>query len=216
LPPQPAFLQTKVWLQGAYSPAQQQMTTALTAERLLPLQAPYATPVQLTSLANDLVDWALLELKAPANNQTVISQVVLLRKDGLALDPATLTPSLPLSIPAGPYYIVIRHRNHLPAMSARPYFFSNGILTFWDSSQAGQTMGQNGTALLAPMIYGLWAGDLNGDGQVTATDSETWFGAAVQAAAGYTLADINLDGQVTTGDFTFFHHNIRLLAQKGF
>jgi trimeric autotransporter adhesin len=216
LPAQPAYLQAKVWLQGAYAPGQQQMSTVLTSERLLPLQAPYATPAQISSLSNDLVDWVSIELKAPTNNETVVSKSVLLRKDGLVLDPATLTTSIPLSVASGPYYIVIRHRNHLPAMSARPCYFSNGILTFWDSSLAGQTMGQSGTSLLAPMIYGLWAGDLNGDGQVTRVDSETWFNAAAQVVNGYALADINLDGQVTTGDFTFFHHNIRLFAQKGF
>jgi subtilisin family serine protease len=216
LPAQPAYLQAKVWLQGAFSPVRQQMNSTLTRERILPLQAPYATPAQATSLSNDLVDWLLIELKTTTTSETVISKSVLLRTDGMMLDPATMSTSIPLSVPTGPYYIVIRHRNHLPAMSARPYYFSNGVLTFWDSSIAGLTMGQNGTALLAPMIYGLWAGDLNSDGQVTRSDSETWYGAASQAAYGYALADINLDGQVTTSDFTIFHHNVRLLARKGF
>ena len=217
LPLQPALLQLKVWLQGAFSPVSQQMSTVLNAERLLPLQSPYAAaPAQVTTLTADIVDWVLIELQNSTTDESVLNKSVLLRQDGMVVDPATLSTSLALPVPAGTYNIVLRHRNHLPIRSSHPYYFSNGITTFWDTSLAGQASGQNGMAQLAPSVYGLWAGDLDSDGQVTLLDRDIWYEAAGRAVDGYALTDINLDGQVTTADFRYFHHNVRLLAQKGF
>ncbi len=61
-------------------------------------------------------------------------------------------------------------------------------------------------------VWGMWAGDVNQDKNVTTTDYTSWYNSARLGESGYRATDINLDGVVTTSDYTMWYNNARLGA----
>ncbi len=100
----------------------------------------------------------------------------------------------------GSYYIVVRHRNHLAIMSATAQTLSY-VETNYDFTTA-QTQAY-GTSpmreLVVGSVYGLYSGDGNGSGSVTATDrNAVW--RVQNGTNGYLSGDFNLSGGVTATD----------------
>jgi hypothetical protein len=200
------------------------MRTGLGESGQLPAAPPYdAAAYEGTPLAHDggasvasmpgaAVDWVLVELRTEAAaSSAVATQAALLMSDGTLAAPDG-SGGVPFAeVSAGDYYVVVRHRNHLPVMSAEAVALPNEAGAPYDfTSGPGQAYGDGATVALgsgsgdgeAP--YALWSGNyrLEGDGQVTSADFTPVQNGLSEGASGYRLMDGTLDGEVTSADFT--------------
>ncbi len=211
----------KVFLQGPYNGAGA-MTTTLNSSGLLPLtsETAYAsstfgyTASTVASIPNsNIVDWILVELRTgTAASTKVVSRAGFLKNDGTIVDVDGTSPLNFSGIFSGSYYIVIRHRNHLAIMSASAIALSSSSNLYNFSSSQSQAYGTNPMKDLGGGIFGLFAGDSNKDGQITALDFNTWNVNTKSGQVGYVSDDMNLDGQVTVLDFNPWNANTKLGA----
>lgn len=108
------------------------------------------------------------------------------------------------SLASGSYYLVVRHRNHLAVMSANAQALSATTVTYDFTTGLGQYYGGE-AALLATGIYGMWAGDADGGGDIAAPDrTATWNG---RNQTGYLSSDVDLSGDVAAPDRTLTWNN---------
>ena len=209
-----------VWLQGA-DRGTTLMSGDLFAANHIPLQEPYSAlgypfvggggeTVTLGDLdpnpgiSEDMaVDWVVVELRDVAGTTVIESRAGILRRNGAVHKPNSLDP-LEFTSPPGSYRVTIRHRNHLPAISALPIAL-NASTTLVDLT--------NGSVALygiEPMktVSGktmLWAGDVSRDGHVVYTGPDgdrdlilLLIGGVVptNTVLGYHSEDVNMDGVV--------------------
>lgn len=195
-----SYAKAKCWLQGAYDEGS--MRTVINS--ILPLTSPYAAaPVTVNSIPNDVVDWVLVELRSGANARPTSSQSAFLGQDGLIRSIGKPYLIFRDASP-GPYYLVIRHRNHLALMSSSATAFSlSGSPVLIDLSVANNIYGQGAFAALGDDICGLIAGDADMDGGIFPSDRNAHW--RVQSGGnGYKSADFNLDGNVFPNDLNGF------------
>lgn len=194
--PSPVYLKAKCWLQGVYSNGA--MHTLQNG--LIPLTSPYAAdPVTVSSIPEDVVDWCLLELRSTYDGQPVLRKSAWLGSDGWLRLPDK--PYLILmDSSAGPYYVVVRHRNHLAAMSSSAITFgSSGFPPDLDLSDITNIFGSGGVIEVETGIVALAAGDADQNGTVAPTDRNSYW--RIQAGlSGYLSADFNLDTFVSPSD----------------
>lgn len=194
------------------------MSTGIYAN--LPLNQPFSDAMYVgTSLEYDglesvsvvpdsVVDWVLVSLRSGAGPLTEVYETpAFLKQKGqiIGLDGGPLE----LPVPDDDYFVVIRHRNHIPIMSADPVTFTGGGGT-WDArTDVNATYSTGPTALksLGGGKYGLFAADGNADGDITAPDFNLWNAATSAGLTGYQPADFNLDGIVTAPDFNLWNAN---------
>lgn len=179
--------------------------------------------VLLTTGENAIVDWVFLELRDANNPASVIStRSALLQRDGDIVDLDGTSPVAFANTPYQPYYIAVKHRNHLGAMTATPINF-NGLAATIDFTLAttptfdfGITANYNYTGLaqnknILPGYACLYAGDFDANGTVKfsnpgddanilTTDVLTYPGNAIfvsnyNAAYGYLPGDYNMDSK---------------------
>ena len=212
-----------LWLDGPYDTNTSLMTDSLRDNGLIPLLEPYTAlgytntgggggetttaGVLATTGNNAIVDWVRVELRQ-SNDATILvsSRHALVQRDGdvvAANGAATLT----FGVGPGNYYVVVRHRNHLGAMTLGTVSF-NPTPTVDFRASATSTYGTNARKDLGgPMA--LWAGNVLFDtpapqvlrytGQFNDRDPIlTDIGGSVptNTITGYLLSDVNLDGAV--------------------
>ena len=68
---------------------------------------------------------------------------------------------------------------------------------------------------LGGSVFGMYAGEANGDGFITTDDFAPWLAAFGAGASGYQVTDFNLNGFVTTDDFAVWLANFGLGATTG-
>jgi len=131
----------KVMLEGPYNGTN--MDTALQDSNFIPLTSPYSEdPRTVTSIPANTVDWILVELRNDANGTAITSKSAFLRNDGMIVGDDG-TSKISLNEPAGDYYIVVKHRNHLPIMSANKVTLPNST-TYDFTTSASQSYGTGG------------------------------------------------------------------------
>lgn len=129
----------KVFLKGAYNPIDGLMQDNLRSLGLIPLVQPYGKgayadiphlgPDEVTTadvLAvtgnNAIVDWVSVELRDKNNPASILSsRSGLIQRDGDIVDVDGISCLRLMNVNNNNYYIAIRHRNHLAAMSALSY-----------------------------------------------------------------------------------------------
>jgi hypothetical protein len=219
-PPPTVLVNAKVFLQGPYFSGS--MSTALNCPCLgyLPLAQPYSgTPwnyggteaVSSGFFANHsyIVDWILLELRGGSSpgGAPLGRRAAFIKNNGSIIDidgssPVTFAG---LSVLAN-YYLVVRHRNHLSVMSASPIAvnFSTGRFEYDFTPGLSQYYGGDAASLWGG-IYGMYAGDVNGNGMLKyngANNDRSLIyirigGSSVNATvSGYFPEDVNMDGTV--------------------
>ena len=222
-PAQPAVALT-VLLEGAYDTGTGLMRTDLSAD--LPLTDPYlgTTTVPADYFTTDatgqrIVDWVLVEIRTgdPMTGQTVVQQTpALLRDDGAVLSGTSGGTVGFAGLSAGSYDVVVRHRNHLAAMTLAAQSLTPGMTMAYDFTTAlSQAYGTAPMTLASDGAAVLWAGDGNGDGQITAPDFNAYSAATASGATGYELADYTMDGQVTAPDFNRYSASTAVGATSG-
>ncbi|WP_181256198.1 BspA family leucine-rich repeat surface protein [Aurantibacter aestuarii] len=118
------------------------------------------------AIADNIVDWVWVELRDATDNTNVITgRSALLQRDGDVVDLDGVS-SLELRTYSDNYYVVVNHRNHLGVMTQNTVALSS-TATFVDFTNASTlTYGTNAQNDLGSGVFGLWAGDLNGDNVV--------------------------------------------------
>jgi photosystem II stability/assembly factor-like uncharacterized protein len=211
----------KVYLQGPYSGGGA-MTTILNTNNQIPLNSNSTYPTAtysyiastVTSIPNsDIVDWVLVELRTgTAAGTKVATRAGFLKSDGTIVDTNGTSPLIFTGLVDGNYNVVVRHYNHLAIMTALPIPLSGNSVLYDFSSSQSQAYGTNSMIALTGGGFGLYAGDSNRDGQITALDFNTWNVNTKAGQTGYVADDMNLDGQVTALDFNFWNVNTKLGA----
>jgi len=219
-------VQIKVFLEGPYLMGTGTMSTALRTMELLPASQPFNLPpynyTGTESVANpaalpaNAVDWVLLEFRNTLNNNLAHA-----RKAGILLSDGTVVNAngTPFNVggllPNNNYYIIVRSRNHLDVMSTYAIYLSS-TMVFNFSSAPGQVKGTGQTKFMETIdpdtnvigdefsIYAMYAGDLNGDGVINATDFTTVYAATNPTVKVYARADMNFNGYVTFRDYNLF------------
>ncbi len=204
----PVRINTTAFLHGPYT-STQSMRTDLAGLADFPLAQPFNTPPwdyagteTLTSVPPDIVDWVLLTLREfkTVPNSVVGRRAAFLRSDGKIVDLDGTSPVEFFGVADGLYYLWIQHRTHLGIMTA------SQLNVKYDTDAYSFTTGQDRALGNLPMVelesgvFGLWGGDGNASGDVTASDFlSIWL--PDNGNAGYLAADFNMDGQVTAFDF---------------
>jgi Domain of unknown function DUF11 len=234
----PSFaLNLKVMLQGALlGTTDGLMRDNLRSQNLIPLTSPYDatlaarfTRVAETSVAqttsavlaanagtpNAIVDWVFIEIRDGASASTVVKTIsALVQRDGDIVSPNG-TP-LSVVIPAGNYFVSVKHRNHLGAMISNTVTF-NGLgatvdFTNLTNAQLYNNAGYDGAEMATVgNVKALWLGNCNGDNKTkydgAATDrtkiASDVLGSSANTSAsyvfnnafGYFFGDVNMDGK---------------------
>jgi hypothetical protein len=201
-------LDITVFLEGPYNGTG--MNTAL--NQYLPLGQPfniepwnYGGSESVDTIPPDIVDWVLVELRNAPDVVSAIETTVLARKalflssSGKVVNhDGTSLPGFAVNV-TDSLFVVVRHRNHLPVISAVPLVKSMGKYTYsFASSNAayGNTLAQTD---LGNGFYAMISGDINQDGIIDPYDkSEIWY--IETGNNGYYSSDLNLDGQVDNKD----------------
>ena len=111
--------------------------------------------------------------------------------------------------PEGNYYFAVKHRNSIETWNSAPLAFSRSSATVYDMSvSASQAYGSNMMQIDAsPLRFGIYSGDVNGDGLIDATDAGSVDSDAGNYVSGYVPTDLNGDGFVDGTDFLIADNN---------
>jgi hypothetical protein len=200
------FANLKVFLEGAYA-GNGLMSTNLNPANL-PLAQPYGgssfggTPMSYAGLESvstmpaEVVDWVLIEVRsgtAAADSQT--TRAALLLDNGLIRDVDGISQVEFQGLTPASYYVVVRHRNHVPIMSntAVPIIGSPGSI--YDMSLEANIyngVGSGAAKNLGNGVFGLYAGDANGSGGTGPEDKAAWL--SENGFLGYLITDFSLSG----------------------
>lgn len=232
----PVELYAKVFLQGPYDSASGLMNDNLRNLALIPADTPYDTlntmsfpgsfnkinnfvtetvnpTVFTTTGPNAIVDWVWLELRDPGNNSTVLAtRSALVQRDGDIVDLDGTSAVLFPDSYEGPYYVYVRHRNHLGAMTSATVDLAAAHLVDFTSASTS-TFGSTSTSarkLIKTATYGLIAGNTlvkdgvgfrvyyNGSGNDRAPILNIVGPSTPLATVSsvYKLEDVNMDGNV--------------------
>lgn len=223
----------KLMLEGAYNSSAGTMTTALRSgnslgsNNIIPSAQPYNSApwnyagtenVDTANHPSNTVDWVLVELRSTYNGSPVANGQAagFLLSDGSIVDTNGTDAIRFWNITPGYYYVVVKHRNHLPIMTADSIYLSNASSLYDFTSGQGQAYGTDTTTFQSkPMSalgdgrYGMRAGDCsgttyqiryNGGGM----NDRTWMlsvvggnnNSSTPINNSYDRCDVNLDRQV--------------------
>ncbi|OQX76605.1 MAG: hypothetical protein B6D61_08560 [Bacteroidetes bacterium 4484_249] len=205
-------LDLNVFLEGPFNGTD--MNTDLAASGMLTLSQPYNTSPwnydgdeSVAAIPNsEVVDWVLVEIRDAdyssnaTPSTTIARQAGFLLRDGsiVSLDGSSPLEFNNISINNSFFYLVW-HRNHLGIMSSIGNILSGyTIVNFYVSDGAVYNSSYGGYKELTPGIWGMVAGDANGDGNINTGDKTVW--GAEAGTKGYQPADHNLDSQVNNKD----------------
>ncbi len=202
----------KVFLEGAYRTGE--MITELNNQDLVPLDQPYSGSPwnyngleSVASIPADAVDWVLVDLRETSGdastataNKSIAKRAAFIMKDGSIKDLDGMN-NLEFSVSLSEnLYIVIYHRNHLAVISVASVSIISGNGNYDFSSGEFQVLGgSDGHKELAPGVWGMIAGDSNGDGNINDMDKQNYWDLNV-GRRGYFPSDFSMDSQIDNKD----------------
>lgn len=217
-------LRPKMFLQGPYNASTGIMSDALRSGNHIPTITPYGGTDTVASAAlvvtgdDAIVDWVKIELRDQANPSNILqTKSALLQRDGDVVGTDGVSPVFFNGVSSDNYFIAVRHRNHLGAMTASSIALGNTIQSHDFSDSGNATWGTNAQKDLGSGVMGMWAGDANGDGQIiysgfpsdpsaifvevlTAPDNTSFSpGYIIQNV--YSSNDTDMDGQIIYSGF---------------
>ena len=193
------------------------MATSLKTAGLVPQTEPYtalgitvantgataAGPVWNATGNQTVVDWVVLELRNADATYTVAERrAALLRADGTVVDATGTGTQVTFSTTTLGKYLVVRHRNHLPAMTSSAISQVNQVMDF--SIPAVGLYGTNGMQVNNG-YRALWPGDVTRNHVVSYAGANNdrdpmlvAIGSTVptNTISGYRVEDVNMDGTV--------------------
>lgn len=212
-------LDAKVLLRGAYRPGQANMATDLQTyfsanSGLLPTTDPYGGNVVYNNIGNPagvagaVVDWVKIDIRDGANPAVKLqSKSLLLKPNGSIVDTDGTLPEFVGQ--SSPVRIAIFHRNHLAILSNSIAAFNAGTTVYDFTTALNKASQLPDDAPQMGSINGkwyMWAGDVNSDLVVDATDMSV---AANDFLTGvfdqYLLTDVSLDGGMDATDMSLMN-----------
>ncbi|MBK8498488.1 MAG: metallophosphoesterase family protein [Flavobacteriales bacterium] len=173
-------LALKVMLEGAFDPPSAMMHDSLRARGLVPLAEPYSAlfthvgngggesmqpSVLATTGPSAVVDWVFLQLRSKTDPTVVVStRSALLLRNGSVVDMDGIAP-VRFRVPVGDYFVSVRHRNHLGAMTNAPSHLNYVPLQLDFTQTATTTWGTDARRNINGTMA-LWTGDVLRDGTV--------------------------------------------------
>ena len=192
----PTYANITVFLEGPYE-SDKIMRTELT----IPTISPYADARGVKTVPANAVDWVYVEIRSDETT-TVRGKSMFLLSNGSIVDRDGEKRANFYDLPTGDYYLVIRHRNHLAIMSKSPVSFVQSGDSQVDLTAKDNVFSEaNAVKELEadPDIYGMYAGDANGDGRIRSSDKNDYWRPQL-LTSGYKSGDFNLDGKVRSSD----------------
>ncbi|MFZ4547418.1 MAG: hypothetical protein ACOYN4_08285, partial [Bacteroidales bacterium] len=150
----------------------------------------------------DVADKIDIELHSASSYPTVIYSAT---NVDLSTNGTASITTIPGTL-SGSYYIAVKHRNSIETVSANPVSFSGMNTNFNFTENIGQAFNNN-LKLLSPGVYGIYAGNVNADGQVDNLDINLIQSSASTFSLGYLLTDVNGDGIVDALDLIMTDNN---------
>jgi parallel beta-helix repeat protein len=201
-----------ILLEGSFNNGS--MSTTLTNDGHLPLNQPYnqapwnySGNQTVASIPSGVVDWVLLELRTGTSaTTTIVRKAAFLKSDGsvVALDGVSKVTFD--GLPAGSYYVVIRHRNHLAVMSANTLSLSDNSSLYDFTTGPGKAYGTNPMSDLGNGKWGMTAGDGDINGLVNVIDYGTV--GNFLFATGYIFGDLDMNGVINVMDYAKTNLNL--------
>jgi hypothetical protein len=189
-----------VFLEGPYNSGTLQMNKTLKTGGYL---ASHFGGIPIPAEAVDSIN---IELRNTASNPTTRKfRPAWLLTNGTIKDFSDTTKNyVQFDTLAGNYFLVIRHRNHIPIMTAVSQALNGATPQAYDFGAAQtQAYGSNPMKSLTGGVFGMIAGDPNSNGQVQTDDINDIIRVSL-GQAGYLRGDTNLNGQVQTDDLNDF------------
>ncbi|MBL7984121.1 MAG: hypothetical protein JNM91_03945, partial [Flavobacteriales bacterium] len=212
---------TDVFLEGAYQPNFPGLQRSdLFPAGMLPMEEPYTGMAfsQMGSGGENIssntfnpqgntlpVDWVMIELRSPQiPTEVLATRNAILLDNGHVVDTDGLSSVAFYGLSPGPYYVSVKHRNHLGAMTAQPVVL-NYFGSFLDFTSPNVPLFGQGAMREVNGKRMLWSGDINHDGVLKYTGPSNdrdpilvsvGGGTPNNSVTGYKLEDINLDGVV--------------------
>ncbi len=200
----------RVLLEGPYNPATGLMTTMLRSGGILAARYP---GVPIPSNAVDSVNIELRDSLSASYSTTRSFRPCWLLADGniRGFTDTTGSPKFD-DVPAGGYYIVIRHTNHLAIMGSQQYSLSSIPSSAYDfTNSQSNAYGTDATKQVAPSVYAMYAGDANQSGSVNSADLTAVL--SQLNAVGYSVRDANLSGIISVADENLVISNLNRASQ---
>ncbi|MFD2823799.1 hemagglutinin protein [Lacinutrix iliipiscaria] len=218
------------------------MNDDLRQNTLIPTTSPYADAAVCNASVfnvtgnNAIVDWVWVELRAANDNTKLINgKSALLQRDGDVVGLDGVSEVVMLAAPTS-YYVVVKHRNHLGAMSASTITLNESTSTEVDFRNSGfSTFGSHAQVVLGSGDTALWSGDTNlsnqikfsgaGNGSNTIkdyilSDPLNGFNSVTFSSSGYLNTDLNLNGLAkfsgAGNDSNIIKDNVLMHPSNGF
>lgn len=199
----------KIFLQGAYNAAGDTMTTSLALSGDLPLSSPYSeAPRTVSSIPSGVTDWILVQLRRQPDSSVVSSQSFFLKSNGMIVEPDGSTQDIGLpNVTDDSYYLVLKHRNHLSAMSRDALALTKNATTLYDfTAGSDKFYGTGGAKELENGVWGMFGGNANNENDmINVTDYSVVKSQFAQS--GYLQGDVNLSGVVSIPDYSITKSN---------
>lgn len=201
-------LDLKVFLEGPFEGD----AMLISLHDILPSVQPYSSEPWLYSgtenvaeVPPDVVDWVLVELREATQasgagaQDKIFEMAAFISNDGQIVDLDGISPlSFDKKI-SKDLFVVIRHRNHLDILSAYALTSTLGVYAYNFTTGSEQVFGgTTGYSQLGSALWGMTAGDSNGDGIISIEDKNSWSGNA--GSSSYINDDLNLDIQADNSD----------------
>jgi hypothetical protein len=220
-----AMFTGSVLLGGAFDATTQRMSATLNQQGLIPLNEPYTalgypqvgggggestttTVLNTNYPAGRVVDWVRLELRSFSDPSVLVAtRQALVLQNGTILSAAGIALNL-FNVLHGNYYVAVRHRNHLGAMTGTPItvpFPGGGVWTYAFTNPSFTCFGTSPRTIQGSVAL-LWPGNTLLDNMVKYTGSGNDRDPILSAIGGsvptntltgqYRIEDVNLDGVV--------------------
>jgi hypothetical protein len=150
-----------------------------------------------------------LELRTGQSGSTSVAftKAALLQRDGDIVSTDGISPVTFNGIPAGSFYITVRHRNNLGFRTANPFYLSN-TTTFLDfTNNSVPLFGSDPLVSLSPALYVMNSGDSTSDGSIDAFDSISWESENGLFDNYLNKSDYNQDGSIDAFDSILWELN---------
>ena len=207
----------KAYLQGPYVAAFDTLQTVLGAH--IPKKHPYgAAPWNYIGTDSVLVvpagvvDWVLVTLRSGTAANTGVDTVAAFIMKNGAI--VGLDGTSPVFFPGVKYgnYYVVLRHRNHLAIMTKNALVLNRASAPYDFTTAQDKAYGTSPMLQVGSRFCLYTGDANLDGQITTGDFSAWLVNAKAALTGYTLTDFNCDAQNSAGDFSLWLANAKSAA----
>jgi hypothetical protein len=153
----------------------------------------------VTPMPADIVDWVLVEIRRGTEATTKVeTEAGLLKSDGNIVDTDGKSPLTFNNVTEGNYYILVRHRNHLPVMSASAVALNptSEIYDFTSDQSKAYSIKSPSMTALPGNVFGMPSGDADSDGDILYLSDLLGVWISNFGLDGYRPADFNMDGTV--------------------